>query len=152
MAINKRAKIIENLALASALGVLALIVAAISLVVDSRAVVEERSTLAPIIASAVVVSRADNPYLDRMYKIQADAGLSYAAVITLRYSSGAALVGAWFTPKGELQKLRFLGSCASWIPSTIRELVAEFPGADAAFGWAMDLARKLANGETEGQS
>jgi hypothetical protein len=152
MAINKRVMIIENLALASALGVLALIVAVISLAVDSRAVAEERSALAPSGAAAVVVSRADNPCFDHFFKIQADSVLSYAAVITLRYSSGAALVGAWFTPKGELQKLRFLGSCASRLPSTVQDLTVEFPGAAAAFGRAADLARKLAIGETEGRS
>jgi hypothetical protein len=152
MAINKRVMIIENLALASALGVLALIVAVISLAVDSRAVAEERAALAPSGAAAVAVNRADNPNFDRIYKIQADSALSYAAVITLRSSPGAALVGVWFTPKGEILKLRFLGSCASRLPSTIQDLTAEFPGADAAFGRAADIARKLASGETEGRS
>jgi hypothetical protein len=152
MATNKRAKIIENLIIAAALGFLALIVALLSLAVDSSAIAEEGDALAPSGATVVIASRADNPYFKRIYKIQTDAGLSYAAVITLRSSSGAALVGAWFTSKGELQKLRLLGSCASWLPSNIRELISEFPDADAAFGRATDLAHKLASGETEGKS
>ncbi len=152
MAFDRHLKILENLALSSVLGFIALLIAAISFVVDSRIVAEELSVLAPSSAVVVVASHADDPSFDRIYRIQTDAAFSYASVVSLRSSSSTVLVGVWFTSTGELRELRFLGSCSSQLPSTIRNLIAEFPGAETAVGRATDLVRRLANGTSEGGS
>ena len=152
MSLDKRKKTIENLAMAATLGFIALVVAVISLIGDSRAMADERLALAPSSAIVVVAGRADDPCFDRIYRIQADTGVSYATVITFRSPSGAALIGAWYTQKGELQELRLLGSCSSRLPSTIRELLANFPGAEAVVGRAAEFARRSAGVATEGRS
>ena len=152
MALDKRKKTIENLAMAAALGFLVLVVAVASLFCDSRAMADERLALAPSSAIVVVAGRADDPCFDRFYRIQADTGVSYATVITLRSPSGAVLIGAWYTQKGELQELRLLGSCSSWLPPGMRELLACFPGAEVVVGRAADFARRSAGVATEGRS
>lgn len=148
MALYKREKMIENLAIAAALGFLALMVAAISLAADSRVVAEERSVLPGGVA---VAGRADDPSFDRFYRFQSAAGPAYLAVIILRSPSGAALVAATYSPKGELQELRFLGSCATRLPTNARDLISAFPGADEAIGRAGEFSRRLAAGNSEGR-
>ena len=145
MAIDKREKIIENLAVASALGFLALIVAALSLVLDSRVSAQERVALVPEGTPTVLVGRADDPCFNRFYAVNDNSSLSFATVLTLRAPSGAALFGARFSPKGALQDLRFLGSCASRVPTDSRGLGTEFPEADSAISRAAAFARVLAS-------
>jgi hypothetical protein len=148
MAIDRRERLIENLAVASALGFLTLIVAALSLAADSRATALEREALFPEGAASVVAGRADDPCFDRFYRIAGDAGPAYATMVALRSPSGTALFGARFAPDGELRDLRFLGSCSSRIPTGPRGLEAGFPGADAALGRAAAFARGLAARES----
>ena len=152
MAFDRRTKVLENLASSSVLGFITLLIGAISLALDSRIVAEELSVLAPSGAIVAVASRVDDPSFDRIYRIQIDGVFSYASVLSFRSSSGTALVGAWFTSTGELRELRFLGSCAPRLPSTIRNLIAEFHGAETVIGRATDAARRLAKGTSEGGS
>jgi hypothetical protein len=152
MAVDRRERVIENLAVASALGFLALIIAAASLAFGARAAEDERAALAPAGASIVELGRADDPGFGRVYKIQSDNLVTYAALMSLRSPAGVALVRAQFSSKGELQELRFLGSCASRLPPAPRELVAQFPGADEAIARAAAFTRRLINRATEGQS
>jgi hypothetical protein len=152
VALDRREIIIENLAVASVLGFLTLIIAVLSFVVDAHGAVEERQALAPAGAAIVLVGNAGDPSFDRVYQIQAGADRSFSTVITLRSSGGAALVAARFASSGDLQELRFLGSCASRLPADPWDLVAEYPGADAILGRAADFARQLANEGREGRS
>lgn len=127
---------IENLAVASALGFLALVVAAISLAVDSREVADEVRVLVSAGAEGNLEGRCDDPSFCRMYRIQSEAGYIYATILTLRSTQGAFLVGATFSSKGELQGLRYIGSCASRQASDPRELVDAIPGASDALSRA----------------
>jgi hypothetical protein len=147
VAFDKRERVIENLAVASALGFLSLIVASIFLFVDSRAVREERRLLAPPGSSLAIAGRAGDPSFDRVYKVQGDG--SYALAMNLRSASGAAIAALRFTPKGELQELRLLGSCASRLPADAKGLLASFPGAEDALGRAAEFARALGSGGSE---
>jgi hypothetical protein len=150
VAINRRERIIENLAVASALGFLALIVATLSLVADARAVAEERALLAP--EGSTLAGRAGGPFFDRVYRIQGDSGQYYSMAISLRSPSGSALVAAHFTTKGELLELHLLGSCASRLPGSSKALLASFPGADAILSRAGDFARSLNGAGSEAKS
>ncbi len=152
MAFDRHTKVLENMALSAVLGVFALMTAVIYLLVDSRTVAEELSVLAPSSAVVVVAGRADDPSFDRIYRIQTNAVFSYASVLSLRSSSNTAIVGAWFTSTGEMREIHFLGSCSSRLPSNIRTLLSEFPGAEAVIGRATDLVRRLASGASEGGS
>jgi hypothetical protein len=147
VALDKRERVIENMAVASAFGFLSLIVASIFLFVDSRAMGEERRLLAPAGSSLSMAGRAEDPCFDRAYKIQGDG--SYALALNLRSSSGAAIVALRLSPKGELQELRLLGSCASRLSADSKMLLASFPSGDDALDRAADFVRTLAGGGSE---
>lgn len=152
MAVNKRDRIVENLAVAAALGLLALIVALVSLAADSRAVATERSALASAGATVTLAGHSDYPSYNRIYRIQTDAGFSYGIVFTFRSPVGSALVGAIFSPKGELLELRLLGSCASRLPTNPRDILGEFPATDRDISRAADSVRNLASSDSEAKS
>jgi hypothetical protein len=145
MGIDKRERIIENLAVASALGFLVLVMAALSLASDARAGALERAALSPADATrASLAGRADDPNFRRFYSLRGDTGISFATVISLRSPSGSALVGVRFSAKGELQELRFLGSCAARSPTEASGIADAYPGAEAAIARASAFARELA--------
>jgi hypothetical protein len=148
---DSRERVVENMAIASALGFLAHIVATISLAVDSRAMDQERSVLA-VNGSIALAGRANDACFDRVYGIQSEAGISYATVVTFRSPAGVALIGARFTPKGEVQELRFLGSCSSRLPASASGIISEFPGAAEAIDRAADYARRIASAAPAGRS
>jgi len=146
MPIDRRERIIENLAVASALGFLTLVIAALFLVVDARASAEERFLLSPSGSGLALAGRAGDPVFDRVYRLQGDDGLSYALVLQFRGSTGAAQVAARLSPKGELQELRLLGSCLSRLPGGGKPLLSAFPGSEAVLARAADFTRSLAGG------
>jgi len=152
VALDRRERIIENLAVASALGFLTLIVATASLVVDSRSLAEEQALIAPAETSLAIAGRAGDAFFDRVYKIKGDAGPVYALMINLRSSSGSAWAAARFSPKGELLELRLLGSCASRLPTDAQGLLASFPDAEGVLRRAEDFTRFLSSGATEAKS
>ena len=152
MAQTRRERAIENLALASALGFLALVLAAISLGSDSRAAAKEREALSPTGAALEVVGRAQDPSFDRVYLVRADSNASYATVLTLRSPSCAVLVGASFSPKGELRELRYLGGPASRLPANAKDALRYFPGASEALDRAAVYVRSLSGSAEEGKS
>jgi hypothetical protein len=146
MAGKMREMIVENLAVASALGFLALIVAALALVDDSRSVAAESGALAAPSATAIVASRVDDPAFDRIYEIKDASGLAFGTVLALRSQGGSALFGAVFTPQGKLRELRLLGSCASRLPSDAKEALGAFAGSEAALARAAEAVVSAAGG------
>jgi hypothetical protein len=142
MAPDKRERIIENLAVASALGFLALLVAVVSLFVDSRSLAEERALLEVQGSSLSIAGRAGDPCFDVVYKTQG----AYVMAIHLRASKGAAILAARFSSQGELQELRLLGSCSSRIGTGIKGILASLPGGEETLIRAAEYARSLANG------
>ena len=64
--------------------------------------------------------------------------------MSLRAAPGPAyLLGAVFSPKGELQSLRFVGGCAPAQVSDPGGLVDSIPGGDEAIARASDFVRGL---------
>jgi hypothetical protein len=141
-----RKKIAENLAVALALGFLTLIVAALSLLADARESAAEKEAFAPAPAATTALSRIDDPSFDRVYQIHDASGISYGTVLALRSPDDSALVGAIFSPQGELRDLRILGSCASRLPADAKEALGDFVGADEALNRAADAVRQAAGG------
>ena len=155
MAFDKRDRIMENLAVAAALGFLTLIVAALALVADSSAVAYERSALAPPAGSVTVLasSRVDDPAFTRMYRLQDGNDSYYGAVVSIRSAMyGTALIAASFSSKGEVKDLRLLGASADRLPAALSDIFAAFDGAGEALIRARSSARALALAATEGQS
>jgi hypothetical protein len=150
VALKVSGKIVENLAVGTALGFLTLIVAALSLVADARSIASERDALSLAPLSATIAVRVDDPSFDRIYEMHDASGLSYGAVLALRSPDDSALVQAKFSPSGELRDLRYLGACSSRLPSDVHEAVSGFTGADEALNRAADAVRAIvrgANGE-----
>jgi hypothetical protein len=143
MATRLRERFVENLAVGSALGLLALLVAALSLIVDSNSTAFERKALAGTSATdAVVVKKIQDPAFERIYSLHDSAGPSFGVVISLRSSADSALVAARFSPKGELMTLEYLGSCSSRLPPEPRDSLSSFAGADEALARASEAIRK----------
>jgi hypothetical protein len=147
VAADRRQTIVENLALASALGFLAIIVAVVSLAADSSSAAAERSSLDS--GGAAPAIRVDDPSFDRLFSIRADSGPGYGAMLALRSPQGTALVGAVFSSSGELAEIRLLGSCSSRLP---KDLAAEFPGAAETLARAAETVRGIAKAPREAGS
>jgi hypothetical protein len=141
VAIQLKGKVAENLAVGSALGVLTFLVAALSIFADSRVGAVERDALAPAATSAIAANRIDDPAFDRLYSITDASGGSYGAVITLRSPDSSALIGATFSPKGELRGLRILGACSSRLPADPKESLGRFVGSDGTLDRAANAVR-----------
>jgi hypothetical protein len=145
-----REKIVENLAVGTAIGFLALIVAALSLVAASRSSAAEREAIAPASASAVALAGLDDPSFDRIYEIRNAGALTYGAVLSLRSPDDSALIAAIFSPRGELRELRYLGACASRLPAEANEALDGFVGAAEALSRAAEAVRSAARGSVGG--
>jgi hypothetical protein len=141
-----RERIVENLAVGSAIGFLALIVAALSLVAAARSSAAERAAIAPEPASAIALSGVDDPSFDRIYEISNAGAHTYGAVLSLRSPGGSALIAAIFSPRGELRELRYLGACASRLPEDANEALGGFGGAAEALSRAAEAVRSAARG------
>jgi hypothetical protein len=155
VAIKVRERIVENLAVGLALGFLTLIVVALSLFADSRSVAAEIQALTPDTTSTIALGRIDDPSFDRIYEIRGASGLSYGVVLSFRSPDDSAIVGAIFSPRGELRGLRFLGACASRLPEDVKDALVNFVGADEALNRAADAVRnaaRAANGASETKS
>ncbi len=154
MARTRKERLVEGLAVASALGFLALVVAIVSLAAEASAAAVERGALADQFSAAgrELAARAGEPGFDRMYRLKAEGAASYAAVIALRSPEASALVAARFGADGGLQDLRLLGSCSSGLPSDPKGLAARFPDAAETLRRASRLARSLAASQAGGGS
>ena len=150
MAETFRERLVENLAVGSAIGALAVIVAGLSLFAASRSSAAEREALAPAPLVAVAVAKVDDPAFDRIYEIRNADAVSYGAVLALRSPDDSALVGAVFSPRGELRELRYLGSCASRLPDDPRDALAGFVGAEAALSRAAEAVRSASGAGIRG--
>jgi len=154
MADTIREKIVENLAVGSAVGFLVLVVAALALVSSSRSSIEEGEALAPS-SSAIAPNSVDDPAFDRVYKMINAGVVTYGAVLTIRSPEASALVGAIFSPNGELRELRYLGACASRLPAEAKDAIAGFVDADDALERAAEAVRAVSrdvNGSSEAGS
>ncbi len=144
MAVSKRERAMENLAIASVLGFLAFIVGMIAFAVDSSSVAMQRNAFSETGATVAVAERADDPAFDCVFSVQKDSGLSYGIVLSLRSPERSALVGASFSINGDVLGLRLLGSSASRLAPGTQDLVDQFPGADETLARASETVRELA--------
>jgi hypothetical protein len=144
VALKARERIVENLAVAAALGLLALLAAAMSLIADSRSAAAERAAFAPY--TAALASRVDDPAFERVFSIASGAGSAFGIVLSLRSPDASALFGAVFTPRGELREIRILGGCSSRLPDDAKGALGLFAGAEDALARAAEAVRSAARG------
>lgn len=135
-----RETVLENLAAASALGFLALLLAILSIVVDSRNAAAEKAALARQSATVAAVKRIADPDFARVYEVKDGQSDSFGVVFPGRSRDSSAVFAAIFSPKGELRELRIVGSCSSRLPDDPKDALAVFPGAEDT----LDRAAKAA--------
>lgn len=146
MMADRHEALVENLAVAAAAGVLVLVVAALSLVSRSSAAAQEGASLAAVCSasSPQLVLEVDDPAFERIFSLRKDTGLSYGTVISLRASGASAMVGALYSPQGELRELHIVDSFGDRLSGEGRELVSRFPGADLVLARAAGSIRDAA--------
>jgi hypothetical protein len=146
MAQGRREALIENLAVASAVGFLVIIVAAASLVSDSRESAAEGSALAEAFSASgtELASRVDDPCFECLYSLKGVDAASFGTVIALRSQGSSTLVGALFSPQGELRGLRVLGDAESRRSISKEALSGLLPDADEALERAARAVRSAA--------
>jgi hypothetical protein len=142
VAFDKRDRMLENIAVASALGFLALLVAGISLTTDFHAQEVEISALSSNpSAVTIVANHVGDPAFDRVYKITEASGFSYGAVLSLRSTDCSALVAARFSRQGELKSLRLITSPSARLPTETGDLVSRFSDTEATLGRVAEAIR-----------
>jgi hypothetical protein len=143
MMADRRETLVENLAVAAAVGVLVLLVAALSLVAHSRATAQEGSSLAAACSgsSPQLVLEVDDPAFERIFSLRKDSGNLYGTIVSLRRGGASALVGALYSPQGDLRELHIVDSFGDRLSGDERELVSSFPGAERVLDRAADSIR-----------
>lgn len=141
----KRERLLENLAVAAAIGVLLLLVAAVDLFSRSAERAGEGEVLAASFsaAEASAVLETDDPSFARIYALRRSAP-AYGAILSLRTSEGSARVAALFSPQGELRELRLVDSFADRLSEDRQAIAGRFPDADEAFARAAESVRAAA--------
>jgi hypothetical protein len=144
MAKGRREALIENLAVASAIGLLAVFVAAASFVTDSRVSIREGAALASTfsLSDAVLAGHVDDPCFERVFSARDGESAVYGTIISLRSSGSSILAAALFSPLGELRGLRSLGpSAESRHQMDVRASLGATPGAQEALDRAAQAVR-----------
>jgi hypothetical protein len=146
MMADKREILVENLAVAAAIGVLVLLVAALSFVSNARATTQEGSYLAAAFscASPQLALEVDDPAFERIFLLCNDSGNLYGSVVSLRGRGASALVGALYSPQGDLRGLHIIDSFGDSLSGDERELVSHFPDAERVLDRAADSIRNAA--------
>jgi hypothetical protein len=143
-----RRKVLENLAVGSALGFLTLLTAVFSIIVDSRSIASEKDALAESAAPVVALGRVDDPDFDRVFAIRESSGTLYGVVFYRRSSEASALFGAIFSPKGELREVKLIGSCSSRLPKDAKDALDSFVGSEDTLARAAIAARVAAEADS----
>ena len=120
--------ILENLAMASVLALLSLVVASLSFVVERGEIESERASIAALagagpatsaIADATIVAKplsASDSAFRHVYVLQKSGQKAYGAVLSLGSLRRATRVAALVGPSGELLGARCLDSCSAGLP------------------------------------
>jgi hypothetical protein len=130
MAVTLRDRIKESLAIGAAIGVLTMVVALLSIMVDSASEVFERTTLAEPSGSVVATKKVDDPYFRRVYALKNDSGPSFGLVFSARSRDASAIFGAVYSPKGELRSLKIIGTCTPRLPGDARAALDYIEGSE----------------------
>lgn len=143
MMADKRETLVENLAVAAAIGALVLLVAALSLVVYAGVTAQEGSSLAAFYSgsSPQLALKVDDPAFERIFSLRKDSGNLYGTVVSLRGNGASALVGALYSPKGELRELHILDSFGDSLSGDERELASRFPDTEQVLARAAESIR-----------
>ena len=154
MARTKKESLVENLLVALAMGLLALLVAGVILVVKSGSIARERAVLSDLAGRPVAAQPAtvDDPSIRRLYRLPGQGPTLFGAVIDLDSRSGSAVVAAVVAADGQIQSVRIIDTSSPRAPFVGADWFASFlgRGGDRPFPSRTD-ARHLAavSGATE---
>jgi hypothetical protein len=146
MAQGRREALVENLALASVVGFIVVVVAAVSLLSDSRSSAEEGAALAAAFSAsgAELKTRVEDPCLERIFELRSGGALSYGTIIALRSPDSSILIGARFSSKGELRGLARMDRALDSGDEELRDGIDRIPGAEEALERAASAVRQAA--------
>jgi len=143
---DKRETLVENLAVAAAVGVLVLLVAVLSLVAHAGTKAQEGSSLAAACSgsSPQLALEVDDPAFERIFSLRKDSGSLYGTVVSLRGNGASALVCAFYSPQGELRELHTLDSFGDRLSDDERELTSRFFDTERVLARAAESIRDAA--------
>jgi hypothetical protein len=143
---GRREALVENLAVASVVGFLVVVVAAVSILSDSRSSAEEGAALAAAFSAsgAELALRVEDPCLERIYALRSSGALSYGTIIALRSPDSSILVGVRFSSKGELRGLARMDKGSGSGDEDLRQGIDRIPGAEEALERAASAVRQAA--------
>jgi hypothetical protein len=146
MIADRRKTLVENLAVAAAVGVLVLLVAALSLVAHAGTTAQEGFSLVASCSgsSPQLALEVDDPAFERIFSLRKDSGNLYGTVVSLRGSGASALVGAFYSSQGELRELHILDSFGDRLSGDERELASRFPDTERVLSRAAESIRGAA--------
>ncbi|HUW41257.1 MAG TPA: hypothetical protein VMV90_09610 [Rectinemataceae bacterium] len=130
MARTKKEILVENLLVACAMGLLALLVAGVIFVAKSGSIARERSVLSdlagrPVAAQPVAI---DDPSIRRLYRLLGQGPALFGAVIDLDSRSGSAVVAAVVAADGQIQSIRLIDISSPRAPFAAAAWFANFIG------------------------
>lgn len=136
----------ENLSAAALLGLLALLVAAASLVLDSSSERKERAELQTFVSSRIgdAEVRSDSPGWRRIYEVNRHGKRLYAAIVTIGDSRGLVRAAAFVSPEGRLDSIEALQVVPQDAPYSRDGWFADFlgKGGDSPFPSARSDSRR----------
>lgn len=136
----------ENLSAAALLSLLALLVAAASLVLDSGSERKERAELQTFVSSRIGDEeiRSDSPDWRRIYAVSRHGKRLYAAIVTIGDSRGLVRAAAFVSPEGRLDSLEALQVVPQDAPYARDGWFADFlgKGGDSPFPSARSESRR----------
>lgn len=134
---SKREGLAENAVAAAFLGLVAVLVAAASLLVSSGEEREERRVLAELsgrrVAPQAVAAR--DPGFERIYRLEGKGARRFGAVALIGTDRGSALAAFVLASDGELEAARLLGEGAAGLPYSREGWFSEFLGKGAGRGY-----------------
>lgn len=148
MAAEARERAMENLAVASAIGFMAIIVAAASLFADSASAAAERSAIAALGGGVVREDppRFADPAFSRIHRVS-DGAAPYGAVLSLPTKQGALRAALLFRKDGTVSAASALGPRPS--PAWLRLLVGTGSSSPAPTSRLESSAADAVSGATE---
>jgi hypothetical protein len=146
MTASGKEKLIENLIAAAAVGIVALIVAAVSLASTASVRAQEGEALASAFSASGArgLSEVADPAFERVYALSSGSDTLYATMISLRAPGSSARLGALFSPQGDVKQLCVIDAFADPQASDARAVAAAFPDASGALDRAAEAVRASA--------
>ncbi|MGO8692353.1 MAG: hypothetical protein ACLQMF_01660 [Rectinemataceae bacterium] len=130
MAPTKKETMVENILVACAMGLLALLVAGVILVVDSGSISRERAALSDLAGRPVsaLPLAVDDSSIRRLYRLEGQGPQLFGAVVDFDSRVGSVVTVALVGADGELQSIRIIDENSPRSPFAAVNWFASFIG------------------------